>query len=161
MVVAASAGHRQRLCTAHHHVYSIVHNIGLAVQGARTQCQEAKRGQRPPVVAERHLVGRDLVEQKLVVREVRVERADHPIAISKRERVAAVVAQQPRKIGAARIGVAGNVEPVAAPPLPISRRREQAIHDVLPRAGRRVSIESVDFRGSGRQSGKVVGHTAN
>ena len=53
------------------------------------------------------------------------------------------------------LGVAGDVEPVAAPALAEARRREQPVHHLLERFGRRVRDERLHLLGRRRQAGQV------
>src|SRR5207253_10806822 len=59
---------------------------------------------------------------KLVERQVAVERVDDPVAVAPGERPGAVL------LVAVAVGIAGAVEPVAAPALPVVRRRQHALH---------------------------------
>ena len=74
------------------------------------------------------LVAGDLLLQERVVGFVLIERADHVVAIA--PGVGAVVVL----LEAARIGVPGDIQPVAAPSLAVVRRGEQRVNQSLPRA---------------------------
>src|SRR5262249_35724315 len=56
---------------------------------------------------------------------------------------------------------AHDVEPVPAPTLPVTRRRQQPIDQPLIRCARAVLDKRRDFLGRGRQAGEVEGHSAN
>jgi hypothetical protein len=65
------------------------------------------------------LVARDLLDEKAIVRLVGVERLDDVIAVSPGVRPGQILLALPL-----RVGVPGQVEPVAAPPLAVARRSE-------------------------------------
>ena len=100
-------------------------------------------------------IGGELRGDELVVRQVVVERADHPVAIEMRVRVGIEAA--PHRIEAAVVvfAVARDVEPHAAPGFAVARRREQAIDHLLERVGRLVREKRVDFFGRRRQAGEI------
>src|ERR1051326_3964004 len=85
-------------------------------------------GQRVAMKARRHLLiaGRlwkkiagQLLDDELIVGQVAIERADDPVAPAPGERAAGVL------FIAVAVGVAGEVEPVAAPALAVGRRGQQ------------------------------------
>ena len=91
----------------------------------------------------------DLGLQKPVDRQVGIERVDHPIAKEVRSRDWVI----PNVAG--RVGIAGDVEPVATPPLAVGGRGEQPIDH--PREGVRgfVTLEGCDLLRRGRQAVEV------
>ena len=99
-------------------------------------------------------VAGDLVADELVVRQVAVEGVDHPVAVAP-----GVGAVHLRAGGedtrVERVGVAGEVEPVAAPALAVSRRRQQAIHDLGEGVRRLVFEEGVHLFRRRRQAGQI------
>ena len=151
MVVAARAGDREAHRAAAEHVEPIVDDVGQAVEEAAAEGEEAHRRQRPLVLAEIEAVGRDLLDEELVVRKILVERADDPVAVRVRIRVAPLFLEDV----ALGVGVAGDVEPVAAPALAVARRRQEAVDLPLPRVGRGVPNEGLDFLGRGREADEV------
>ena len=112
MVVAAGARHRQPLGAAHDDVDTVVDDVGRAVEEAAAERQEAERGEVAVVLRVfDDLVGRELQAEELVVRQVVVEGLHHPVAIGIGVGIAAFFLEDI----ALRVGVAGDVEPVAAP----------------------------------------------
>ena len=97
------------------------------------------------------LVAGELVRQELVVRHVRVERVDHPVAVAPGGGLLAV------PLVAVRLRVADKVEPVPAPALAVVRRREQAVDEALPGVGALILLEGLDLLQGRRQPGQVVG----
>ena len=95
------------------------------------------------------LVGRDLLLHEGGVGLVAIERLDHPIAIPP--------GGDEEVIGleAGRVGVAHQVEPVAAPALAVPRRREQAVDELFVGVGRLVVDELLHLLGRGRQAVQV------
>ena len=86
---------------------------------------------------------------KLVVWLVVVERLDNVVAVAPRVVAVTVVFKS------AGIGVANRVEPVAAPALPVMRRRQQ-LFDHLGKCIRRTVVqEGLDVSGSGWQAGEI------
>ena len=64
-------------------------------------------------------------------------------------------------VKAVRVGIAGLVEPVPAPPLAVGGRGQHAIDEPFVRAGSRVATEGFDFVGTRRQSAEVETEPAN
>ena len=62
-------------------------------------------------------------------------------------------------VGARGIGIAGHIEPVPAPSLAITRRREKPVDYFRERAGRRVAQEGVYLGFGGREAGEVEGRS--
>jgi hypothetical protein len=78
------------------------------------------------------LVRCNLLEQELIVGQVLVERADDPVAVGVGVGVAPLLLEDV----ALGVGVAGDVEPVAAPALAVARRREEAVDHFRKRTRR-------------------------
>ena len=95
------------------------------------------------------LVGRDLLLHEGGVGLVAIERLDHPIAIAPGGDEEVV------RLEARGVGVAHQVEPVAAPSLAIPRRREQAVDELLIGVGRLVVDELLHLLRRGRESVQV------
>jgi hypothetical protein len=112
--------------------------------------EEAHRRQRALVGLAGELVGRDLLDEELVVRQVFVERADRPSRGTCTRTVLPLLLEDV----ALGVGVAGDVEPVPAPPLAVVRGGEQAVDHLLERVGRARPLgERVDLlrrRAAGR-----------
>ena len=84
-----------------------------------------------------------------VVGLVAVEGADDVVAIAPGVGAVRVVLE------AVGVGVADDVEPVAAPALAVVRRGEQAVDEFLVGVGRLVGEEGVDLFGRRRQAGQI------
>ena len=96
----------------------------------------------------RQQVARQLLDDELRIRQVAIERLDHPIAIGP---------HLPDLIFliAVGIGIARGIQPVAAPTLAIMRRLQQPVHLLLVGALAFVLQEGVHFRNGGRQADQV------
>ena len=99
-------------------------------------------------------VAGDLLLDEAVVGLVRVEGLDHVIAVAPGIRAGFI------GLEALAVGVAGEVEPVAAPALAVLRRGEQAVDHFFESLRRVVGQEGVDFLRRGRQAGEVEGGAA-
>ena len=77
------------------------------------------------------LIARDLLDRKLVERQVRIERANHPVAIRPNGAMAVALI-------AIAVRITGRIEPRRGPPLAITGRSQQPIDHSLIRVGRRV-----------------------
>ena len=155
VVVAPRAAHRDahdRGCDHLNLVSDDVHplrdeaafgGVGRVRRGAQKAC----RGQ-PVDQFLRHFliavvaqfVAGDLLHQKPVIRLVTVERPDHIVAITPRERTRVVVVPE-----TFRIAMPGEVQPVPRPPLAISGRVQQPIDEPLIRVGTQVRQVFLDF----------------
>ena len=62
---------------------------------------------------------------------------------------------------ALRVGVAGGVEPVPPPVLPVARRREEPVDERLVRLRRGIALEGLDLVGRRGQPEEVVGGAAD
>jgi hypothetical protein len=91
----------------------------------------------------------DLGADEFIVGFVAVEGVDDPIAVLPGDGEGEVAAT------AGRIGVAGDVEPVAAPALAEARRGEQAVDGLGESVRRAVLLKGVEFFGRGEQAGEV------
>ncbi len=97
----------------------------------------------------RQKIAGQLIGQELVIREVRIESADHPVAPSPHRAIRVVVVS----VG---VGVARRVEPLKRKPLTIMRAGEQTIHEFPIGLRRRIGNQRVNVRGRrGRPSGRA------
>ena len=126
----------------------------MLLSNALAQGQEPHRGQPPGLVLGRDRVGGELLVDEPIEAEVLVERPDDVIAIGVGERADPVVAEHQHAV--LGVGVAGDVEPVAAPPLAVMRRSQQAIDDPGEGIRRPVVFERLDLLGGRRQADQVV-----
>ena len=102
----------------------------------------------------RQQVAGELFDRKTVERQVAVEGVDHPIAI---------LPDLPRGVDAVAVGVgiASQVEPVAAPAFAIVGRGQQAIDQTLVGIRGLVINKGVDLGGRGRQAQQVEAEAAD
>jgi hypothetical protein len=176
MVVAAGARDGQAEEALRRGVDALVDGVVVVLE-ALADGDEAERGETRVVLGEvGQAVGRELLDDELVVRLVGVEGVDDVIAVGPGavERLDGAVALQP--LG---VGVAGGVEPVAGPALAVMRRGEQPVDGALDDGGRRpgradlcarpwrrrrapvvLAREGVDFDAGRRKADQVVGKTA-
>ena len=94
-----------------------------------------------------------LLGHKLVERLVGIERPNHVVAVLVSVRAGCVFVAIPF-----RIGITGNVEPVAAPPLSIGGRFEVVVDHFLVGVGTRIGEVLVDLDLGRGQTGQVKGH---
>ena len=95
-------------------------------------------------------VAGELMGQELVIRHVRVERVDHPVAVAPRGGFLAVA------LVAVRLRVAHEIEPVPSPAFAVVGRCQQAVDQAFPGVGPLVPLEGLDLLERRRQSGQVV-----
>ena len=147
MVVAACAGDRQPHQAAERRVDAVFEGVCLGLGdgiritpvGAIGRADEEKSaGERP--VGNVHQIAGNLHHDEAVIRKISIEGIDNPIAVSPGAGLVAAIVS-----GAKPVAVAGDIEPVAPPPLPILRRRQKPIDH--PGKGVRPSIrnECIDF----------------
>ena len=146
MVVAARAGHRQALGAAHDDVDAVVDDVRSAVEEASSQRQEAQGGEIAVVLGVLdELIRGDLQAQELIVGQVLVEGVHDPVAVGVGVRVATLFLEDVTL----RVGVARDVQPVAAPAFAEGGCGEQAVDEFLGRLRILVTDVSGDL-GRGR-----------
>src|SRR5439155_15581534 len=111
------------------------------VQKASAESEESQRRQRPLVVFQFQPIRGDLLNQELIVRQIVIERADDPVAISVGERVSPLFLENV----SLRIRIASYIEPVSSLALAIMRRRKQSIDQLLKRVGGTIVDEIFDL----------------
>ncbi len=151
VVVAAGAGHRHRLEAAEGHVDAIVDDVGLVVEEAAAEGEEAHRREVARVVPAQRLIGGELGEDELVVGQVVVEGAHHPVAVGVAVGVAALFLEDV----AFGIRIARDVQPVARPAFAEPRIGQEPVHELFQ--GLRIGIggEGFDLLGGGRQAEEI------
>ena len=156
VIVTAGAADRQPQQPPRHHVDLIV-DVVVFVRVFPPYRQEAHRRQiRRPLVT-RQSIGRQLLGDEAIVRQVSVERPDHVVAVGVGIRKAAFAAERIP----AGVGVTGHVQPVTAPALAIMGRGEQAIDQPGEGVGRCVTDEMVHFLRRWRQAEQIERGSAN
>ena len=103
----------------------------------------------------RQQVACDLFADELVDMASRVEGVDHVIAISPGVWISMVF------VGSGRIGVSGDVQPVASPSFAVARRREQSVDHLRESVWRVIRQKRADFFFRWRQTGKVQRRPSN
>src|SRR5438067_8225287 len=91
------------------------------------------------------LITGDLVDNKLIVRHVAVQRVDYPVAV--KPNAARLVLFE--TVG---IGIARGVQPLPRPTLAVMRRGQEAFNLLLVSIGATICHKGIDFRWRGRQS---------
>ena len=117
-------------------------NIDAVILGMRTQREDPQAAGELRLVA--HQIASNLSLQELVIRHIRIDGVNHPVAIAE-------------GIGIRRfhlgfqfvVGVARQIEPVATPALAVMLGSKQAINHFGEGVGRSVSNEGIDFSGRG------------
>ncbi len=164
VVVAAGAAHGEAQEAAAHRVHAVVALVGVGdldravVVVPRPQPQEPERRQVAHAIAALEQVGGKLRGDELVVGQVVVERANHPVAIEVRIGIGIEAAAHRIEAAVVVFAVARHVEPHAAPRLAVAGRRQQAVDDLLVGVGRGVGEEGVDLFRRGRQAREVERH---
>ena len=110
--------------------------------------QEPHRRQSSIMFPETELVGGDLLEDKLVVRDVLIERIDDVVTVGVGESVS-LLATVDRPF---RIGVPCYIQPVPPPSLAVLLSRQQVIDKARKSGGRRIRHERHDFVVTRRQA---------
>ena len=125
VIVTAGAGDGEAEDTAGHDVDAVVDDVVLITEEAAAEGEETHRGECGFVVAERELVGGELLMNEAVEGEVGVEGADDVVAVGVGVGEAAFGVADEVALG---VGVAGDVEPVAAPAFAVAGAGEEAVH---------------------------------
>ena len=124
-----------------HRLYAILLEVDAAFVVAGRVAMEAGGDQLIDSGIRQQVAG-DLLDHELIERHVVVDRVDHPVAI---------LPDIARRVDgvAVRVGIARQVEPVAAPAFAIMRRREQSVDNALVCIGRLSFRKSVNSSGVG------------
>ena len=163
MIVAAGTAEREAEHRAAEGVDAVgeIEMLEIGVGGvavALADGEEAGGGDEIGVVGRLSLTGEDvagdLSGEKSVVGHVGIEGPDHPVA------VAAGFADGVVGAVAGRVGVAGDVEPVASPALSVGTRSEEPVDDPLPGIGGGVVEKGADLGGRRREAGEIEGDAA-
>ena len=117
--------------------------------------REKAGGRDPFGIVGRDDVAGDLAAQELVVGHVGIDRTDHPVAIPPGVRPQLITLE------AMRVGVVGDVEPVAGPTLAVVCRREEAVEELFVGIGGMVGNERGHLVGSRRQPEQIKRQPAN
>ena len=149
--MAAGAGHRQGLGTAHHDIDAVVDDV---VGDAEKPLSEGKKSHRGQVrrTFRLHLIRRDLEQKKAVVGHVLIQRAHHPVAITPGVHELLFLAGIHITFG---VGITGHIQPVAGPMLSIMRRGQQAVHHLRESVRGRVLQKGLHRFVFRRQSGEI------
>ncbi len=97
------------------------------------------------------LIACELFQQKTIVRLVGIQGANHVVAVTPGHGTDLIG----RELSSFRIGIAGEVEPVAAPALTIAGRGEEAINHLVVGVGLRVGEEGLGLSGRRRQASQI------
>ena len=103
-------------------------------------------------------IGGELFNDELVVGKIAVEGVDDVVPIGPGVGVTEVLAALGVAFG---VGVAGDIEPVAAPTFAVGRGGEEAIDELGVSVRRGVGYKGVDLRGGGRESGEIEAEAAD
>ena len=98
-------------------------------------------------------VARNLLDDELVVGQVAIQSADHPIAIE--PDLALLVLLE--SVG---VGIARRIQPVPPPAFAVMRRSEESLHLLLVGVPAPVGKEGIDLRGRRRESDQVQAQPA-
>ena len=116
VIVAAGTGDGEGLKSPEGDIQPVVDDVGLTVEVAPADREET-HGRQRPFVGIRQLVGGQLLKNELIVRDIFIERTNQPVAIRVRIGVIAILLEDV----ALRVGIAGDVHPVAGLMLAVSR----------------------------------------
>ncbi len=158
VVVAARAAQREAHGRAAQRVERVLDRLvhgGVGIHAEPARLRDEPGGH--DLAVARRLVGRrqqiagDLFAQELVVRRVAVEGVDHVVAVQPGlwDRIVAALA--------GRVGIPGDIQPVAPPPLAVARRGEKSRGRGFQRARRAarprgLAHHGIQFAGLGRQA---------
>ena len=129
MVVAAAAGHRQAEEPAGDQIDAVVDDVvGIAEEGS-PHGEEAEGGKIGLRGRQLESIGGELERHEPVVGHVGRQCPHDPVAVGPSERIAGILVAE----GIAhRVGVAGQIEPVAGPVFAMLGRREELLHEGAP-----------------------------
>ena len=156
VVVAPRASDGEAQETARRHVDLVIDDVVDVVVVHSPQRQQP-HGRQPPRFDRRlDEIGRQLVLDKAIVRQILVEGADHVIAVGVRVRTNPIIAVHQHAV--LRVGEPGDIEPMSGPPFAMAGRSEQSVDDPCQgRVGRpRSCFELLDFLPSRWQADQVV-----
>ena len=157
VVVTAGAGHGETEHAPGDHVDTVVDDVGSVAEKPPAEREKSHRCEVFRLVGG-GLVGGQLQPQETIVRHVLIECPDHPVAVGGRVNVPACLTD----VGVAlRVGIAGGVEPVPPPVLPITRRREEPVDERFVRLRRGIALEGLDLVDRRGQAEEVVGGAAD
>ena len=157
VVVAAGAGEREAHHASRHRVEPVVDDVVDVVDEAPADGEEAHRREVALFVS-KHPIRGELEHEETIVGHVFVVGAHDPVAVDVGVDEAALLA-----VGvdvAFRVGVAGDVQPVAAPSLSVVGRGEKPVDDLGEGLGRLVGEVRGDLFGRGREADEVVRRAA-
>src|SRR5262249_33013986 len=117
MIVAAGACDGEPQEASRDDVDTVVENVVRVAPEVPADRQKPARGTWPLVRSQRQLVGGELLQNELVVRQVVVERANHPVAVSVRPGITGFLEEYISLV----VGIARDVQPVAPPTLAVVR----------------------------------------
>ena len=129
VVVAAAAGHRQAEEPAGDQIDAVVDDVvGIAEEGS-PHGEEAEGGKIGLRGRQLESIGGELERHEPVVGHVGRQCPHDPVAVGPSERIAGILVAE----GIAhRVGVAGQIEPVAGPVFAMLGRREELLHEGAP-----------------------------
>ena len=146
MIVALGAGYGKAEEAAGSDVDPVVLEFG-------TQRVEAEAGSRFRRFGK--LIAGDLRFDEEIVGHVPIEGVDHPVAVAESVGVRGLASGVELVVG-----IAGYIEPVAAPAFAVARAGQQTVYYFFERVRRFVGEEGVDLFGRGREAGEIVGGAA-
>ena len=163
MVVTTGAGDRQAHQSAADDVDPIIDHVVDIAHEPASQSEKPQCRQGLCTVLRGETVGRDLLDQESVVRQVLIEGADDVVAVG----VGPVVIRVLKQDVSLGVGIPRHVEPVASPPLAIPWRGQQPVDQAiecigsacrprthrLPRASA-ATPSSQTMRGGSRSAGR-------
>ena len=167
VVVAARAADGKPEEAARRHVDAVVALVGarhggigeVVVPGARAK--ETKAREQILTAVLRHQVRRQLRHRECVVRHVRVEGVDHPVAVDVGHRVSLPTRAVLCQAAGVVLPETRDIEPVPAPFLAVVFRGEQPVHHLLEGDGGAVGEESVHLLSRRREPDEVIGRPAD
>ncbi len=166
VIVAARTGDGQAKKSARHGIHAVVALVGVrdfdraVVVKPWTETEEAKSREHLGAHSVIERIGGDLRGDELVVRQVVIERLDHPVAIQIGAGVGIVAAAHGIETAVVVLTIARDVEPHATPALAVLGRCEQAVNHFGERIRCRVFLKCVNLFGRGRQTGEIERNAA-
>src|SRR3954470_290332 len=120
MIVTARALYRQCHSTSSHHVDAVIDNLMRDPGEAAATGEEPHRSEIWRAAWD-ELVCRDLQQKEAVIGQILIQRADHPIAVSRSVHKETLFPPVDIAFG---VRVAGYIQPVAAPPFAVAWRSQ-------------------------------------
>ena len=150
MIVTTRARHGEAHQAAGDDVNPVINDFILPIQKTPTQSQKPHGRQRPFIFTQFKVIGSQLLNDKLIERQILIERAHYIIAVGVGIGIDSIATA---KSVAARIRVSRHIQPMPRPAFTVMRRSQQTVNQLGPCIRRIVGHELLHFGIRRHQSG--------